>query len=132
MYPERGVDLISKNPKNFHQVIEQDGIQESRLFSIKVEIFSDLIDQIQNKVWKDKDYKEILKQLARGEAVSYYSIEPQAKLLLFKDRVLISSNEEIQLNILQRHHESMLAGHPGQEKTLELIKRDFYWDAMNQ
>ncbi|MBW0470593.1 hypothetical protein O181_010308 [Austropuccinia psidii MF-1] len=28
MYPERGVDLISKNPQNFHQVIKKDGIQE--------------------------------------------------------------------------------------------------------
>ncbi|MBW0525528.1 hypothetical protein O181_065243 [Austropuccinia psidii MF-1] len=67
MYPERGVDFISKNPQNFNQVIKQDGIQESRLFSIKVEIFSDLVDNIQREVWQDKYYKEILKQLARGE-----------------------------------------------------------------
>ncbi|MBW0545544.1 hypothetical protein O181_085259 [Austropuccinia psidii MF-1] len=53
-------------------------------------------------------------------------------LLLFKDRVVIPSNEEIQLNIIQKHHESPLAGHPGQEKTLKLIKRVFYWAGMNQ
>ncbi|MBW0560857.1 hypothetical protein O181_100572 [Austropuccinia psidii MF-1] len=102
MYPEHGVDFISKNPPNFHQVIKQDGIQESRLFSIKVKIFSDLADKIQKE------------------------------LLLFKDRVVIPSNEEIQLNILQKHHDSPLAGHPGQEKTLSLIKRDFYWAGMSQ
>ncbi|MBW0466513.1 hypothetical protein O181_006228 [Austropuccinia psidii MF-1] len=44
VYPERGVDFISKNPQNFHQIIKQDGTQESRLFSIKVEIFSDLVE----------------------------------------------------------------------------------------
>ncbi|MBW0593319.1 hypothetical protein O181_133034, partial [Austropuccinia psidii MF-1] len=49
MCPERGVDFISKNPLNFHQVIKQDGIQESRLFSIKVKIFSDLADKIQKE-----------------------------------------------------------------------------------
>ncbi|MBW0530844.1 hypothetical protein O181_070559, partial [Austropuccinia psidii MF-1] len=132
MYPERGVDFISKNPQNFHQVLKQDGIQESIFFSIKVEIFSELADKIQKEVWQDKDYKEILKQLARGESVPDYSLEPQAKLLLFKDRVVIPSNEELQLNILQKHHDSPLAGHPGQEKTLKLIKRDFYWAGMNQ
>ncbi|MBW0463502.1 hypothetical protein O181_003217 [Austropuccinia psidii MF-1] len=47
MYPERGVDFISKNPQMFHQVIKQDGIQESRFLSIKVEIFLDLFEQIQ-------------------------------------------------------------------------------------
>ncbi|MBW0586817.1 hypothetical protein O181_126532 [Austropuccinia psidii MF-1] len=93
VYPERGVDFISTNPQNFHQVIKKDGIQESRFFSIKVEVFSDLVDKIQKEVWQDKYYKEILKQLARGESVSDYWLEPQAKLLLFKDRVVIPSNE---------------------------------------
>ncbi|MBW0519806.1 hypothetical protein O181_059521 [Austropuccinia psidii MF-1] len=132
VYPERGMDFISQNPQNFHQVIKQDRIQESRFFSIKVEIFSDLVDKIQKEVWKDKDHKEILKQLARGESVTDYSLEPQAKLLLFKDRVVIPRNEEIQLNIIQKHHDSPLAGHPGQEKTLKLMKRDFYCAFMNQ
>ncbi|MBW0556279.1 hypothetical protein O181_095994 [Austropuccinia psidii MF-1] len=125
VYPERGMDFISKNPQNFHQIIKQDGIQESRFFSIEVEIFSNLVDKIQKEVWQYKDYKEILKQLARGESVPDYSLEPQAKLLLFKDRVVIPSNEELQLNILQKRHDSPFAGHPGQEKTLKLIKRDF-------
>ncbi|MBW0567287.1 hypothetical protein O181_107002, partial [Austropuccinia psidii MF-1] len=49
VYPERGVDFISKNPQNSHQVIKPDGIQESIFFSIKVEIFSDLVDQIQKE-----------------------------------------------------------------------------------
>ncbi|MBW0542871.1 hypothetical protein O181_082586 [Austropuccinia psidii MF-1] len=109
VYPERGVDFISKNPQNFHQVIKQDGIQESRFFLIKAEIFSDLVEKIQRKVWQDKHYKEILKQLARGESVTDYSLEHQAKLLLFKDRVVIPSSEEIQLNIFQKHHDSPLA-----------------------
>ncbi|MBW0499261.1 hypothetical protein O181_038976 [Austropuccinia psidii MF-1] len=132
VYPERGVGFISKNPQIFHQVIKQDGIQESRFFSIKVEVFSDFIDQIQKEVWKDKDYEEIIKQLERGESVTDYSLDPQAELLLFNDRVVIPSNEEIQLNIFQKRHESLLAGHPGQEQTLKLIKRNLYWALMNQ
>ncbi|MBW0489966.1 hypothetical protein O181_029681, partial [Austropuccinia psidii MF-1] len=47
-------------------------------------------------------------------------------------RVLLPSNGELQLNILQKRHDSPLAGHPGQEKTLKLIKRDFYWAGLNQ
>ncbi|MBW0579826.1 hypothetical protein O181_119541 [Austropuccinia psidii MF-1] len=39
VYPERGVDFISKNPQKFHQIIKKDGMQESRFFSIKVKIF---------------------------------------------------------------------------------------------
>ncbi|MBW0572976.1 hypothetical protein O181_112691 [Austropuccinia psidii MF-1] len=36
MYPERGVYFISKNAQNFHQVLKQNEIKESRSFSIKV------------------------------------------------------------------------------------------------
>ncbi|MBW0463709.1 hypothetical protein O181_003424 [Austropuccinia psidii MF-1] len=131
MYQERGVDFISNNPQNFHQVLKQNEIKESRFLSIKVEVFSDFVDQIQKAVWQDKDYKEILKQLARGESVSDHLLEPQAKSLLFKDKVVIPRNHELKLDILQKHHDSLLAGHPGQEKTLKLIKRDFYWAGMN-
>ncbi|MBW0572855.1 hypothetical protein O181_112570 [Austropuccinia psidii MF-1] len=74
VYPERGVDFISKNPQNFNQVIKQYGIQESIFFSIKVEIYSDLVDNIQKEVWKDNGYKEILKQLERGEEVNQFQI----------------------------------------------------------
>ncbi|MBW0579576.1 hypothetical protein O181_119291, partial [Austropuccinia psidii MF-1] len=38
----------------------------------------------------------------------------------------------IQLSILQKRHDSPLAGHPGQEKTLKLVKRDFHWSGMTQ
>ncbi|MBW0548070.1 hypothetical protein O181_087785 [Austropuccinia psidii MF-1] len=105
VYPDRGVDFISKNPQNFHQVIKQDGIQESKLSSIKVEIFSDVVERTQKGVWQDKEYKEILKQLERGDSVSDYSLEPQFIVLLFKDRVVIPRNTEFILDTLQKHHE---------------------------
>ncbi|MBW0565298.1 hypothetical protein O181_105013, partial [Austropuccinia psidii MF-1] len=130
--PREGADFISKNPQKFHQALKQNEIKESRFFSIKVEVFSDLVDQIQKAVWQDKDHKENINQLATGESVSDYALQPQAKLLLFKDRVVIPSNHELQLDMLQKPLDSPLAGHPGQEKTLKLIKRDFYWARMNK
>ncbi|MBW0554973.1 hypothetical protein O181_094688 [Austropuccinia psidii MF-1] len=114
---------VPREGGGLHQVLKQNGIKESRLFSIKLEVFSDLVDQIQKALWQDKDYKEILKQLARGELVSDYSLEPQAKLLLFKYRVVIPKDHELQLDILQKNHAPPLAGYPGQEKTLKLIER---------
>ncbi|MBW0500983.1 hypothetical protein O181_040698 [Austropuccinia psidii MF-1] len=60
--PERGVDFISKNAHNFHQIPKKNEIKESICFPIKVEFLSDLVHQIQKAVWQDKDYKEILKK----------------------------------------------------------------------
>ncbi|MBW0514202.1 hypothetical protein O181_053917 [Austropuccinia psidii MF-1] len=87
VYPERGVDFISKNPQNFHQVLKQNEIKESRFCAIKVEVFSDLADQIQKAVWQDKDYKEILKQLARDTPAGKLSTKLQSVQQVFKEEL---------------------------------------------
>ncbi|MBW0507396.1 hypothetical protein O181_047111, partial [Austropuccinia psidii MF-1] len=113
VYPERGEDFISKNPMNFQQLIKQDEVQPSRYFAVKVEYFSNLIDSIQKKLWQDPQYRSILEELG-------------------KDQVVVPNDPTIQLSILQKRHDSPLAGHPGQVKTLKLVKWDFHWSGMTQ
>ncbi|MBW0497664.1 hypothetical protein O181_037379 [Austropuccinia psidii MF-1] len=84
MYPEKGLDFIDKSPQTCYQILKQDRIQESRLFPIKIDILSYLVDQIQKDIWQDKDYKEVLKKPARGESVPDHCYETQAKFFYSK------------------------------------------------
>ncbi|MBW0506315.1 hypothetical protein O181_046030 [Austropuccinia psidii MF-1] len=43
-----------------------------------------------------------------------------------------SNDPTIQLSIFQKRHDSPLAGHPGHEKTLKLVKRDFHWSGLTK
>ncbi|MBW0544618.1 hypothetical protein O181_084333, partial [Austropuccinia psidii MF-1] len=110
----------------------QDEVQPSKYFAVKVESVSNLIDSIQKKLWQDTQYRSILEVLGKGKSVQDYSLDSSSQLLLFKDWVVVPSDSTIQLSILQKHHDSPLAGHPGQEKTLKLVKRDFHWSGMTQ
>ncbi|MBW0553114.1 hypothetical protein O181_092829, partial [Austropuccinia psidii MF-1] len=132
VYPDRGEDLISKNPMNYQKIIKQDEIQASKLFSVKVESFSGLIDSIQKALWHDSQYRSILQDLGKGKAVQDYSLDSSSQLLLFKYQVVVPNDPTIQLSILQKRHDSPLARHPGQEKTLKLVKWDFHWSGMTQ
>ncbi|MBW0579778.1 hypothetical protein O181_119493 [Austropuccinia psidii MF-1] len=132
LYPERGEDFISKNPMNFQQLIVQDEAQPSKYFAVKVESFSNFIYSIQKKLWQDPQYRSILEDLGKGKSVQDYSLDSSSQLLLFKDWVVVPNDSTIQLSILQKHHDSPLAGHPGQEKTLKLVKQDFHWSGMTQ
>ncbi|MBW0550244.1 hypothetical protein O181_089959 [Austropuccinia psidii MF-1] len=132
VYPERGEEFISKNPMNYQQIIKQDEIQASKFFAVKVEAFSNLIESTQKALWKDSQYTSILQDLGKGKSVQDYSLDSASQLLLFKDRVVVPNDPTIQLSILQKRHDSPLAGHAGQEKTLKLFKRDFYWPGMTQ
>ncbi|MBW0538548.1 hypothetical protein O181_078263 [Austropuccinia psidii MF-1] len=121
-YLEREEHFVSKNPMNFQKIIKGDEFQPSRYFTVKVESFSNFIDSIQKALWQDYQYKSILQELGKGKSVQDYSLDSSSQLLLFKDRVVVPNDPTIQLRILQKPHDSPLAGHPGQEKTLKLVK----------
>ncbi|MBW0495878.1 hypothetical protein O181_035593 [Austropuccinia psidii MF-1] len=107
---------------NHQKIIKQDEIRASKFFAVKVESFSNLIDSIQKALWQDSQYTSILQDLGKGKSVQDYSLDSSFQLLLFKDRVAVPNDPTIQLNILQKQHDSPLAGHPGQEKTLKQVK----------
>ncbi|MBW0581612.1 hypothetical protein O181_121327, partial [Austropuccinia psidii MF-1] len=132
VYPERGEDFISKNPMNYQKIIKKDEIEASKLFAVKVKLFSSLVDSIQKALWEDSQYRIILQDLGKGKPVQDYSVDSSSQLLLFKDWVVVPNDSTIQLSILQKRHESPLAGDPGQEKTLKLVKQDFHWPGMTQ
>ncbi|MBW0545678.1 hypothetical protein O181_085393 [Austropuccinia psidii MF-1] len=132
VYPERGEDFISKNPINYQKIIKKDEIQASKFFAVKVEAFSNLIESIWNALLQHSQYRSILKDLGKGKSVQDYFLDSSSQLLLFKDQVAVPNDPTIQLSILQKTHESPLAGHHGQEKTLKLVKRDFHWPGMTQ
>ncbi|MBW0557748.1 hypothetical protein O181_097463 [Austropuccinia psidii MF-1] len=117
---------------NFEQLIKQDEVQPPRYFTVKVESFSNLIDSIQKKLWQDSQNRCILEELGKGKSIQDYSLDSSSQLLLFKDWVVVPNDPTIQLSILQKRHDSPLAGHPGKEKTLKLVKWDFHWSGMTQ
>ena len=52
------------------------------------------------------------------------------ELLYYKNRLYIPENEALQTEIAQGCHNSLVAGHFGQEKTIEIVTRDFYWKGL--
>ncbi|MBW0545110.1 hypothetical protein O181_084825 [Austropuccinia psidii MF-1] len=109
---------------SFQQLIKQDEVQPSGFFEFKVECFSNLIESIQKKFWQDTQYKSILQELGKGKSVQDYSLDSSSQLLLFKDLVVVPDDPSIQLSILQKHHDSSVAGHHGKENTPKTVKGD--------
>jgi RNase H-like domain found in reverse transcriptase/Reverse transcriptase (RNA-dependent DNA polymerase)/Integrase zinc binding domain len=51
-------------------------------------------------------------------------------LLFFRDRCYIPQDVKLRRTIMQKYHDSITTGHPGQLQTLELIWRDYWWLGM--
>jgi len=45
-------------------------------------------------------------------------------------KVYVPNSDELKRNILELYHDSLIAGHPGQAKTLELVSRGYYWPSL--
>jgi hypothetical protein len=53
-------------------------------------------------------------------------------LILYQGQVYVPKDLEIKRKILERHHDAPWAGHPGREKTLDLVSRNYWWPSMTQ
>ena len=52
--------------------------------------------------------------------------------LLFKDRIYIPPDEALRREVVKLHHDPPVMGHPGVQKTLELVQRNYIWDGMRK
>ena len=79
----------------------------------------------------DPDYLKIRTQvLGKEEAVSpAYTVEDE--MLFYKSRFVVPNSEELKKDILREEHDSRVAGHYGQHKTMERVTANFYWKNMD-
>lgn len=51
-------------------------------------------------------------------------------LVLFRGKVYVPKSPDLRRQIVQLHHDSQVAGHPGRWKTIELVARNYWWPGM--
>jgi hypothetical protein len=51
-------------------------------------------------------------------------------LLMYGDKIVVPP--EFRTQILEQHHDNKLAGHQGYQRTLDLLRREFYWENMTK
>ena len=81
---------------------------------------------------------DIRKAILSNQAYWNYLISPELQEdtrwtidingnLCFQGRIFVPETEDLRLRVLQAKHDHVLAGHPGQAKTLQLIRREYTW-----
>ncbi|GLB41215.1 putative retrotransposable element tf2 155 kda protein type 1-like [Lyophyllum shimeji] len=53
-------------------------------------------------------------------------------VLTFRGRIYVPNIPELRRRIVEQHHDSRVAGHPGRWKTLELVSRSYWWPQMSR
>ncbi|KAF8753927.1 hypothetical protein RHS01_06729 [Rhizoctonia solani] len=89
--------------------------------------------QIEAALDQDESLEEIL-QFLQNESKAPPSIkrafkdyQMEAGLLFYQGRIVVPDVGTLRTNLLRIFHDSPLAGHPGRQRTLELMSRNYYW-----
>jgi len=58
-------------------------------------------------------------------------VEYVDRSLYYKGRLYIPDSLVLKRTIMSKEHDTLVAGHIGQDKTVELVRRNFFWPQMN-
>jgi len=79
-------------------------------------------------MWKEAEAALVKEQRMDQKARNELEIRDE---LLYRKSMLWVPGKLVQ-GILKSEHETKVAGHMGQDKTIELIRRNFWWPKMNE
>ena len=131
VYPKgRDNGYASVNPYNFHPVFTHKQIAASlwaTILTTPTLCAATILDQNQL-------YSNILATLPFDSSISDHLLHPEGRwskddtgFLRLDNRMYVPDNANLCLWVLRYHHNHVLAGHLGQNKTLELIQRYYTW-----
>jgi hypothetical protein len=83
---------------------------------------------------EDLQYMELVTKLQQGimqQKVEYYELENDG-ILLYKNKIYVPNTHELKSMILKEMHNVPYFGHPGYQKTVEVVKSQFYWPGMKR
>lgn len=92
-----------------------------------------LPDQIKEAQKRDKAYKTIIQRVQTGEPTPDIYIDGFGTLYETssgRPKIWVPDNEDLYTQVLHEFHDAPTGAHFGVEKTLERIRRDFYWPKM--
>ena len=93
---------------------------------------SDLNEQLIEGIKFDEIYQKLqatAKEEPTESLIKGYSLNKDG-FLLFKDRLYVPNVSKIKLLILDEVHKTPYSGHPGYQKTVTMLRKDYFWPNM--
>lgn len=132
-----GNSLVTEHQPEAH-VLKPEHFEHGRivLYSSRLQMlpkvrFDDMfLDTVRNYGRNDPAYTEEISRCASGNP-SRPDAEQVDGVLYVQGRLAIPDSLDLRVQIMESEHDSKVAGHMGMDKTLELIKRNFFWKGMS-
>jgi len=92
----------------------------------------DIVKKIKETRDKDEEVIKTVEEMKKAGVKMLRNEEWQIEeeLVLKEERVYVPKDEKLRLEIIRLHHDTPIAGHGGQWKTVELVTRNYWWSGV--
>ncbi|KAF8757112.1 hypothetical protein RHS01_03964 [Rhizoctonia solani] len=97
----------------------------------------EIVTEVRSKLREDPSLEPIIQFLTEDAdnappsiRKAYRDYDWEEDLLWYRGKLVVPDSEPLKEQLLREFHNSPLAGHPGQQRTLELLSRNYWWPGM--
>src|SRR6202453_1886704 len=93
-----------------------------------------LLSEIRKSKVYDKSVVKAIEDLKKSltKCLRFDEWQLEEHLILFRGKVYVPKNDNLRRKVVELHHNSFSAGHPGQWKTIELITCNYWWPGLSK
>jgi len=94
----------------------------------------DMLEKIKKSRSKDKDVVRVVEEMKKAGVKELQGNEWQIEedLVLKKEKVYILKDEKLRAEVIQLHHDVLVAGHGRRWNTVELVTRNYWWPGVTR
>ncbi|KAF8752650.1 hypothetical protein RHS01_07611 [Rhizoctonia solani] len=126
----RRLDYVDTSP-------EPEVMLPAEVFANTSEEELEIVTEIRSKLREDPSLEPIIQFLTEDAdnappsiRKAYRDYNWEEDLLWYRGKLVVPDSEALKEQLLREFHDSPLAGHPGQQRTLELVSRNYWWPGM--
>ncbi|KAF8707734.1 hypothetical protein RHS03_03518, partial [Rhizoctonia solani] len=130
-------DALSRRPDYIETPQEPEVMLPAEVFANTLEEELEIVTEIWNKLREDPSLESIIQFLTEDAdnappsiQKAYQDYDWEEDLLWYCRKLVIPDLESLKEQLLREFHDSPLAGHPGQQRMLELVSRNYWWPEM--
>ncbi|QRW15573.1 Retrotransposable element Tf2 protein [Rhizoctonia solani] len=130
-------DALSRRSDYVDQPPKPEVMLPSEVFANTSEAELEIVTKIREKLKDDPSLEPIIQFLTEDVdnappsiRKAYRDYDWEEDLLWYRGKLVVPDWEPLKERLLREFHDSPLAGHPGQQQTLELLSRNYWWPGM--
>ncbi|KAF8701563.1 hypothetical protein RHS03_06511, partial [Rhizoctonia solani] len=130
-------DALSRRLDYTDKPKEPEIMLPEEVFANSLEEELEIVTKIQGKLREDPSLEPIIQFLTEDAdnappsiQKAYRDYDWEEDLLWYHGKLVVPDSDPLKEHLLKEFHDSPLAGHPGQQRTLELISRNYWWPGM--